>query len=228
MKLLVVEDEKGLQGIIAKGLRKCGYAVDTADDGEDALELLEINEYDLIVLDLNLPKVDGIEVLRTVRSTNKTMKILILSARAEIEDRILGLDDGANDYLVKPFDFKELEARIRCQLRQQVVMQSLELTVAGITLDQAKCIAALGRRELQLTKKEYAILQYLMIHKNTVISSEQLIEHVWDSEVDLFSNSLKFHMSSLRKKIAEQTDAEIIHNIRGRGYMIKDMAVDNL
>ena len=228
MKLLLVEDETGLQGIIAKGLRKCGYAVDTADDGEEALELLEINEYDLMVLDLNLPKVDGMEVLRTVRGTNKTMKILILSARAEIENRILGLDDGANDYLVKPFDFKELEARIRCQLRQQVVMQAVELSVAGIILNQAKCTAGLGDQELQLTKKEFSILQYLMLHKNTVISAEQLMEHVWDSDADLFSNSLKFHMSSLRKKIAEQTDAEIIHNIRGQGYMIKDTVVDDL
>lgn len=225
MKILVVEDELRLQGIIAKGLKKCGYAVDTAGDGEVALQLFEVNEYDLIVLDLNLPKVDGMDVLRAMRSTNQTVKILILSARSDIEDRILGLDDGANDYLIKPFDFHELEARIRCLIRQQLVMQATELRVAGITLNLSKCTATVGSQELSLTRKEYSILRYLILHKNTVISSEQLIEHVWDSEVDLFSNSFKFHMSSLRKKIAKKLTDEVIHNIRGQGYMIQDKVV---
>lgn len=225
MKILVVEDELRLQGIIAKGLKKHGYAVDTAGDGEEALQLFEVNEYDLIVLDLNLPKVDGMDVLREIRSTNQTVKILILSARSDIEERILGLDDGANDYLIKPFDFHELEARIRCLIRQQLVMQATEHIVAGITINLSKCTAAVGNQDLSLTRKEYSILRYLILHKNTVISSEQLIEHVWDSEVDLFSNSFKFHMSSLRKKIAKILSDEVIQNIRGHGYIIQDKAV---
>ncbi|MBH1939625.1 response regulator transcription factor [Mobilitalea sibirica] len=227
MKLLIVEDEIRMKDILAKGLKKCGYAVDTAIDGEEALELFEINEYDLIVLDLNLPKVDGMEVLRTIRSTNQTVKVLILSARSEVEDKIVGLDDGGNDYLIKPFDFKELEARIRCLLRQQVMMQETILHTAGITLNLAKCIAMAGEEELGLTKKEFSILHYLVLHKNTIISSEQLIEHVWDSDADLFSNSFKFHMSSLRKKIAEKLSQEVIRNIRGIGYMIEDKAGDS-
>jgi DNA-binding response OmpR family regulator len=224
MKLLVVEDEIRLQGIIAKGLRKCGYAVDTAGDGEEALEQFELNDYDLIVLDLNLPKIDGMEVLRAIRCKNQTVRILIISARSDIEDRILGLDDGGNDYLVKPFDFKELEARIRCLIRQRVIMQDTDLYAAGIILNLAKCTAMVGKEELPLTKKEFSILQYLMLHKNTVISAEQLIEHVWDSDVDLFSNSFKFHMSSLRKKLAEKLSDNIIRNIRGQGYVIDEKA----
>lgn len=226
MKLLIVEDEIRLKEILAKGLKKCGYAVDTAEDGEEALEQFEVNEYDLIVLDLNLPKVDGMEVLRIIRRSNRTVKILILTARSDIEDRVKGLDDGGNDYLVKPFDFKELEARIRCLLRQQVVIQETNLTAAGITLNQVKCIALAGDQELGLTKKEYSILQYLILNKNKVISTEQLIEHVWDSETDLFSNSFKFHMSSLKKKLADKRSEGVIRNIRGQGYIIEDKAVD--
>ncbi len=226
MKLLIVEDEIRLKEILAKGLKKCGYAVDTAGDGEEALELFEVNEYDLLVLDLNLPKVDGMEVLRIIRKTNRTVKVLILTARSDIEDRVKGLDDGGNDYLVKPFDFKELEARIRCLLRQQVVMKETNLTAAGITLNLAKCIALARDQELGLTKKEYSILQYLILHKNHVISAEQLIEHVWDSDTDPFSNTFKFHMSSLKKKITDKLSDGVIRNIRGQGYIIEDRMVD--
>lgn len=226
MKLLVVEDEERLRKILAKGLKKCGYAVDTAGDGEEALEYFEVNDYDLVVLDLNLPRVDGMEVLRIIRSKNRTIKVLILSARSDIEDRIRGLDDGGNDYLIKPFDFKELEARIRCLLRQKVIMEETELQASGITLSLAKCTAMAGKEVLPLTKKEYSILQYLMLNKNRIISAEQLIEHVWDSEADLFSNSFKFHMSSLRKKLAEHLTDSVIQNIRGQGYMIEDKAVE--
>jgi DNA-binding response OmpR family regulator len=226
MKLLLVEDEIQLQGILAKGLKKCGYAVDTAGDGEEALELFEVNEYDLIILDLSLPKIDGLEVLKNIRKSNHTIKILILSARSDTEDRITGLDRGANDYLVKPFDYDELKARIRCLLRQQVVMQETELTVAGITINLARYTVKIGDEVLPLTKKEFSILEYLMLNKNKVISAEQIIEHVWDSEADLFSQSFKFHISSLKKKIAEKYPEEVIRNVRGQGYIIiEDKAV---
>ncbi len=221
MKLLVVEDEKMLQEIITKGLKKCGYAVDHADDGEMALEMFGENEYDLIVLDLNLPKVDGMEVLHQIREKNQEIKVLILSARSDIEDRIAGLDDGANDYLVKPFDFLELEARIRCLLRQRVVMEEMILTHRELSLNTKNKTVCYGELKLDLTKKEYGILEYLMVHKEEVVSAETLIEHVWDSEVDLFSNTFKFHMSSLRKKLLEKTSIDWIKNIRGVGYQME-------
>lgn len=222
MKLLVVEDEEMLCNIIAKGLKKCGYAVDQAEDGEAALELFGLNEYDLIVLDLNLPKIDGMEVLRNIRKSDTLVKVIILSARSEIEDRILGLDDGANDYLVKPFDFKELEARIRCLLRQPTIMQELEISIRELRVDIRKKTAYINQTPLELTKKEYGILEYLVLHKNSVISAECLLEHVWDSNVDMFSNTFKFHMSSLKKKISEKTTSELIRNVRGQGYIIDE------
>lgn len=222
MKLLVVEDDEMLCNIIAKGLRKCGYAVDRAEDGEAATELFGLNEYDLIVLDLNLPKLDGMEVLRQIRRTDTQVKVIILSARSEIEDRILGLDDGANDYLVKPFDFKELEARIRCLLRQPTVMQENEVKIRELSIDIRKKAAYINQLPLELTRKEYGILEYLVLHRNCVISAENLMEHVWDSNVDMFSNTFKFHMSSLKKKISEKTPSELIRNIRGQGYIIEE------
>jgi DNA-binding response OmpR family regulator len=222
MKLLVVEDEEMLQSIIAKGLKKYGYAVDKAGDGEEALELFSVNEYDLVVLDLNLPGIDGLEVLKQIRKVNTTVKVIILSARAEIEDRILGLDDGANDYMVKPFDFLELEARIRCLLRQPTVMQEAFVCIREMTVDTKKKSVAINNLPLELTRKEYGILEYLVLHKNSIISAETLIEHVWDSEADMFSNTFKFHMSSLKKKIAELTPNELIRNVRGQGYIVEE------
>jgi DNA-binding response OmpR family regulator len=222
MKLLVVEDEEMLLNIIAKGLKRCGYAVDKAGDGEEALELFSLNEYDLIVLDLNLPGIDGMEVLRRIRRDNPLVKIIILSARSEIEDRISGLDDGANDYLVKPFDFLELEARIRCLLRQSVIMRECEIRIKEMVVDTRRKNVSINRMPLELTRKEYGILEYLVLHKNNVVSVESLIEHVWDSETDMFSNTFKFHMSSLKRKLAELTPSELIQNVRGQGYIVED------
>ncbi|XKO55218.1 response regulator transcription factor [Lysinibacillus fusiformis] len=223
MKLLLVEDEAVLSRIIYKGLKKSGYAVDTAFDGKEALELFEINEYDLIILDLNLPKMDGIEVLEQIRVQNEDVKILILSARSAIHDKIMGLDCGANDYLIKPFDFQELDARIRNLLRRSFSQKSAIISFENITLDSSKKIVLVDGEMIHVTKKEYAILEYLMLHQNKVISSEELIEHVWDSETDLFSNSLKFHIHSLRKKIADVLgEIEVIQTIRGQGYIITE------
>lgn len=227
MKLLVVEDEHLLNAVITKGLKKCGYAVDSAFDGEEALELYEINAYDLIVLDLNLPEIDGIEVLRTIRNEDHEIKIIILSARSEVEDKITGLDMGANDYLVKPFDFHELEARIRNLLRRSFVQQNTSLTCGPITVDTAKRLVTADNTPVDLTKKEYAMLEYLLHHKEKVVSIEEMIEHIWDSEADLFSNSYKFHIHSLRKKLsAVLGENDLIRNIRGQGYIISDQAGD--
>lgn len=221
MKLLLVEDRKALSNIIAKGLRKCAYAVDTVYDGEEAIQLFDINEYDLIILDLNLPKIDGLEVLSYIRKNNNTVKIIILSARCEIDDRVKGLDMGANDYLIKPFDFKELEARIRCLLRQQIIQENVIIEHKNIRVDISKKCVYYVDEVLNLTKKEYSILEFLLMNKGKNISSEEIIEHVWESDADLFSNSLKTHIYSLKKKIAYYTDEDIIKNNRKQGYIIE-------
>ena len=222
MKLLVVEDEPVLSKAIAKGMRKKGYAVDCAGDGEEALELYEINEYDLMILDLNLPKIDGMEVLRRIRSKDQELRTLILSARSSVEDKINGLDCGSNDYLTKPFDFGELEARVRGLLRRQFKMQELKLTCGDITVDTAARSVAVKGAAAVLTKKEYAVLEYLMRHKGDVVSAEEMIEHVWDSEADLFSNSFKYHIYSLKKKLDAAGEAGgYIRNLRGQGYKIE-------
>lgn len=221
MKLLLIEDNKSLSQIISKGLKKCSYAVDSAYDGEEAIESFDVNEYDLIILDLNLPKMDGLDVLKHIRTSNKLVKIIILSARSEIEDRVKGLDMGANDYLIKPFDFKELEARIRTLLRQRFIQENSILKYKDIQVDINKKSVSIGQNDLKLTKKEYSILEFLLINKGNLISAETLVEHVWESDVDLFSNSLKSHMYSLKKKLSEYITYEVIENNRGLGYIIK-------
>lgn len=219
MKLLLVEDEAFLSAAIAKGLRKHGYAVDCACDGEEALELYSVNEYDLMILDLNLPGLDGMEVLCRIRERDSGLRVLILSARSSVPDKIVGLDSGSNDYLTKPFDFAELEARIRALLRQEVRMKDVNLFCGGLRLDTAARQVWWKDTLVELTRKEYVILEYLMSHKERVISPEELIEHVWDSGSDPFSNAFRFQISSLRKKLlaASGTDGLII-TLRGQGY----------
>lgn len=223
MKLLLVEDEPMLSKILEKGLKKCGYAVDAALDGRSAIELYEINAYDLILLDLNLPFVDGMAILKHIRDKDLDTRILILSARSDVDDRIAGLDSGANDYLTKPFDFKELEARIRSLLRRAFVQQDVTLGCQGVVVDTAQKRVTVKGTPVELTKKEYALLEYLMINRNRVVSAEQLIEHVWESDVDLFTNPLKFQIHSLKKKLAVNLDGtEFLKNLRGQGYIIYD------
>lgn len=221
MKLLVVEDEEVIQNIISKGLKKKGYAIDQASNGKMALELFAVNEYDLIILDLNLPQVDGMEVLKQIRELNQEIKILILSARSQVEDKIKGLDGGSNDYMVKPFDFFELEARIRNLLRRNFIQLDTKIEIQNVILDSAKKEVLIDQAKVNLTRKEYAILEYLMLNHNHVISAEQLMEHVWESEMDLFSNTLKYHVSSLKKKLFfVGIPKEFIQNLRGQGYVI--------
>lgn len=222
MKLLLVEDDELLSKVIIKGLKKCGYAVDAAFDGEEALVSFEINEYDLIILDLNIPVVDGMNVLKRIRQTNNEIKILILSARSEIEDRVAGLDFGANDYLIKPFDFAELEARIRNLLRRAFIQRPTLINCGMLRVDIAAKMVFADSKQVELTRKEYGILEYLVLNRNKIVSSEEIIEHVWDSETGLFSNSLKYHIHSLKKKLA--VDCETvgnIRNVRGQGYIIE-------
>lgn len=226
MRILLVEDEKKLSNSIVKGLTNAGYAVDAAYDGEEGLYEYEVNEYDLIILDLNLPKKDGIDVLREIREKDNEMKFLILSARTKIDDRILGLDEGANDYLIKPFDFGELKARIRNLLRRDFVQKPQDLTLNGLTVDTKAKRVLYHTQEIALTRKEYGILEYLMLHKNQIISAETLTEHVWNNEFDPFSNSFRYHIHSLKKKISAASGLDFIKTVWGQGYIIEDSEVD--
>lgn len=217
MKVLLVEDEKTLSSIISKGLRKLSYAVDSAFDGQEALDFFYINNYDLIILDINIPKLDGFEVLKRIRNTDNHIKIIILSAKNMVEDKVLGLDLGANDYLEKPFDFLELEARIRNLLRWEFVKIENVIYIGSLKIDTIKKQVYIDSKEIILTNKEYAILEYLGLNKDRFILAEEIIEHVWESDFDLFSNTFKFHIHSLKKKLNKDG---IIKNIRGKGYTI--------
>lgn len=220
MKLLIVEDEEDLREALCYGLRKCGYAVDATGDGADAVDLCEVNEYDLVVLDLNLPGLDGMEALRRIRPLGNA-KVLILSARSGIDDKIGGLDEGASDYLTKPFHFKELEARVRALLRRSFVQQEAALTRGGLLLDTNAKTARFGDAPLELSMREFAILEYLMRSMGRPVSAGELLEHVWDSEADPFTNQIKVYISTIRRKLSAFTDERIIKSIRGAGYVIE-------
>lgn len=221
MKLLLVEDEELLSKTVAKGLKILGYSVDCAFDGEEALFLYEVNEYDLMILDLNLPKVDGMEVLRRIRSRDDGLKVLILSARNTLEDKVSGLDEGSNDYLTKPFEFKELEARIRSLLRRNFTTGNTVLTCGYLKLDTKRRQVWCREEEVELTRKEFALLEYLFVHAGKMTGAEELIEHAWDSEADLFSNSFRFHIHSLRKKLDAAGAGGYIVTYRGKGYCLQ-------
>ena len=223
MRILYVEDEPELSDIVCAGLRKRGYSVDAAYDGEEALDYYHAYDYDVIVLDLNLPAVDGLEVLRQIRQVDGRAKILILSARDAVGDRVKGLDMGANDYLTKPFDFLELEARIRTLCRIAYIQVANVLTCGGLSVDMAVKSASFGAVRLPLTKKEYAILEYLMLHKNQAVDTRRVMEHAWDSEADLFPDTLKYHIHAIKKKLSEAgCDKDLIRNVRGVGYLLGD------
>lgn len=222
MRILLVEDEKLLSGYITKGLTNCGYAVDAVYDGEEALFEYSVNSYDLIVLDLNLPKKDGLDVLREIREKDDNIKIIILSARSKVDDRILGLDEGANDYLVKPFDFGELEARVRSLLRREFTQLSPMLAIGELRMDTKSKKVLFGDVEISLTRKEYGILEYLMLHKNQVISAEEVTEHVWNNEFDPFSNTFRYHIHSLKKKLNAVSGLDFIKTVHGQGYMMEE------
>ena len=197
--------------------------MDAAYNGEDALEFYRTYDYDVIVLDLNLPVIDGLEVLRRIRQMDAKAKILILSARSAVDDRVKGLNMGANDYLTKPFDFLELEARIRTLCRISYIQIANILNCNGLTVDMAAKSVSYGAVRLPLTKKEYAILEYLILHKNQAIGTKQLMAHAWDSEADLFPDTLKYHIHAIKKKLAEAgCRKDMIRNVRGIGYMAGD------
>jgi Response regulators consisting of a CheY-like receiver domain and a winged-helix DNA-binding domain len=217
IKILIVEDEFSIQKALTKGFKKLGYATDSAIDGEEALELYYSNFYDLIILDLNLPKVDGIDVLKEIRKDNHDTPVLILSARCEVEDKIKGLDMGANDYLAKPFHFAELDARVRALLRRTFKTCDVVIECGTVKINTALKKAYQCGQETSLTKKEYGILEYLLLKKGKVVGAVELFEHIWDSEADVFSNSLKVHINSLRKKLPD----DFIKTNKGQGYYVE-------
>ena len=221
MRILVIEDEKELCDSIKEGLILDGYEVDAYYNGLDGEEMATVETYDLILLDLTLPDMDGMEILQLVRSQNALVPILILSARVQTEDKVEGLDRGANDYLTKPFDFSELEARIRSLTRRKFVQKSIYLSFDGLELDTKSRRLHYNGEEIFLTKKEMGILEYLLLNKERVVSQEEIIEHVWNNEVNEFSNSIRVHISALRKKLREKMGHDPIVNKVGQGYILK-------
>ena len=220
MRMFVVEHEITLCETIAKGLRLDGYEVDTCFDGGTAWNMAMDESYDLIILDLNLPIMDGMEVLRNLRKEDSETAVLILSARGHLQDKIDGLDSGANDYLCKPFHFEELEARVRSLTRRRTVQNNVILSCGELSLDtKSRTVMAKGEK-LSLTRKELGVLEYLLLHQERPVPQEELIQHVWDSSVDSFSNSIRVHISALRKKLRAALGYDPITNRIGQGYVI--------
>lgn len=222
MRILVVEDERALCDAIARSLRNLAYSVDCCYDGQQALDLLDVEAFDLVVLDLNLPHVDGMTVLRQLRTTDCETKVLVLSARGEVADKVAGLDAGANDYLTKPFHLDELAARIRSLTLRRFTQSDVVLTCGPLSFDTKARVASVGDAALSLTRKETGILEYLMLNQGRPVSQEELIDHVWDSSVNSFSNATRVHISSLRKKLRGALGHDPIRNRIGEGYVMED------
>jgi len=218
--MLVVEDEKELADALGRGLEQQGYAVDIAYDGEEALELFEVNGYDLILLDLNIPKIDGVEVCRQIRQSGSSTGILMLTARSGLDDRVNGLDHGADDYLVKPFHMSELLARVRAILRREGETRHTILRTGDLVLDPNAMRISFKDIEIPLTAKEFGILDYLMRNAGRVVSQEELLEHVWNEDANMFTHTLKVHINNLRKKLGTAGADDLITTVKGMGYMI--------
>ena len=222
MKILLVEDEEKLLETIREGLVHCGYAVDTALDGEEGSFMAFTNDYDLIILDINLPKKDGFEILKEVRARDSEVNIIMLTALSDVDDRVKGFDLGANDYVLKPFHFEELKARIRSLLRRKTTIKDAVIETKGISFDTTKRTFKIDGENLKLTAKEAGILEYLFFNLGRYVTTEELMEHVWNDEVDIFSNVVRVHMSALRKKLKAKLGKNIIRNEIGKGYIIDE------
>lgn len=222
MRILVVEDEKKLATYIKKGLEENHFAVDVSHDGEEGLFMLDTNEYDLVVLDILLPKKNGLEILQQVRKNGKDMPILLLTAKDAVEDKARGLDLGADDYLVKPFSFIELTARIRALIRRGKVRYQTELTVADLSLDVAAHRLYRNGQPVDLTNKEFALLEFFMRNLNTVLTRTQIAEHVWDYNFDSLTNVIDVFVNRVRNKIDKDRANKLIHTIKGVGYVMSE------
>ena len=222
MRLLIIEDERTLCDAVSKSLEKDGFEVDVCYTGAEALEKTGADKYDLIILALTLPRMDGMDILKKLRLNDQETKVLILSARSEVADKVEGLDAGANDYLSKPFHLDELEARIRSLTRRQFTQNDLILTCGRVAFDTKSRTATTDGQALTLTRKEIGILEYLLLNQGRPVSQEELIDHVWDNSVDNFSNSIRVHISALRKKLRTALGYDPIRNRIGEGYVMEE------
>ncbi|MFW6132029.1 MAG: response regulator transcription factor [Candidatus Aminicenantaceae bacterium] len=220
MKILIVEDDKKLSAFLQKGLREEQFAVDVCRNGANALHFVEINDYDVIILDLMLPGKDGLTVCKELREQSITTPIIMLTAKDTVEDKISGLSEGADDYLTKPFSFAELLARIKALLRRNQDYKEKTLKIKDLELNPWKRTVFRGDKEISLTGKEYALLEYLMRHKGQIVSKSMIIEHVWDMNYEGLSNVVNVYINHLRKKIEIDSKEKLIRTIKGYGYKI--------
>jgi DNA-binding response OmpR family regulator len=222
VRILVVEDEHKLAGVLKRGLEEHGYAVDVAYDGEDGLALALTTPYDLIVLDVMLPKLDGLSLCHRLRAQHRHMPVLMLTARDAVDDRVAGLDSGADDYLTKPFAFRELEARIRALLRRDgLSARDPILRVADLEIDTVSHAVRRAGKPIELTSKEYAILEYFARNPNRVLTRTQIAEHVWDFDFVSMSNVIDVYIGYLRRKLGDDTEPRLLRTVRGTGYQLR-------
>ncbi len=222
MRILIAEDEKSLNRIIAKQLKASGYSVDCAFNGEEAYDLISMTDYDAAVFDVMMPKIDGFALLRKIRKEGNNLPVLFLTARDSIEDRVEGLDIGADDYLVKPFAFEELLARIRALIRKNSVSKSNIISVADLTVDISSRKVTRGDKNISLSAKEYELLQYLAVNNGIVLSREKIEDHIWNYDYEGGTNVVDVYIRYLRKKIDDGFDKKLIHTVRGMGYVLRE------
>ncbi|HLE39632.1 MAG TPA: response regulator transcription factor [Acidimicrobiia bacterium] len=226
MRVLVVEDERDLARALAEGIRRDGYAVDTAFDGREALDKLAGTPYDIVCLDLNLPDMDGLAVCRSIRAAGSPLdesdppRVIMLTARDALSDRVAGLDSGADDFMVKPFALAELLARLRALSRRRSLNAGSVLQVGRLSLDSRRRTATADGRDLGLTSREFALLRYFMLHPGEVLAAERLLDHVWDENIDPFTNTVRVTVSKLRKKLADAGCTDAIETVVGSGYRL--------
>jgi DNA-binding response OmpR family regulator len=222
VRILLVEDEQALAVVLKRGLQENGYAVDTAGDAEEGLAFVSSEPYDLVILDVMLPDLDGFSLCRQLRADEHSMPVLMLTARDAIEDRVAGLDSGADDYLVKPFDPRELLARVRALLRREPVRRDPVLRIADIELDTATHEVRRGRRAVELTTREYAILELFVRNTNRVLSRDEIAEHIWAFDFTAMSNIIDVYVGNLRRKLWDDAEPRLLRTVRGIGYLMRD------
>lgn len=220
MRILIAEDDKGIINYLKPSLEGENFIVDAVEDGEKGLYLAQTNDYDLIILDNILPKKEGYKICEEIRKDGKTVPIMMLSVKSEIETKVKLLNAGADDYLTKPFSFEELRARIKALLRRPKKIENQILKVDDLVLDKSRQTVARGKKEIYLTGKEFSLLEYLMKNQDTVLSRGMIMEHVWDMNADPFSNTIEMHILNLRRKIEQKNKKKLIRTVPGRGYKI--------
>lgn len=222
MRILLAEDEQDLNDIITQKLTDDGYSVDRCFDGEEAIDILSYTDFDAVILDIMMPKADGFEVLRSLRGRGKQTPVLFLTAKDAVSDRVKGLDSGANDYLIKPFSFEELSARLRAMTRTAFGVADNILCVADLSMNCTSHVVKRGEQEISLSAKEYAMLEYLMYNKGRVLSREMIEDHVWNFDYEGGTNVVDVYISYLRKKIDGGHDNKLLHTVRGRGFILRE------